>query len=176
MAARTQGAEAPWAAWWLLFAAAAIAVGSATWLLLGGRLAAGGAATSAAGALLVGMGVAGQRRGTRLPRVLASFADRAFDGCVLASIAWTSREVEPSAAAVALAALGAGFLAAYIRARGESLGYQVEESVVTRAIRYALVSVGLLAGWLTGSLSVLVAFTVLAALIRVSQVAKEERA
>jgi CDP-diacylglycerol---glycerol-3-phosphate 3-phosphatidyltransferase len=176
MATRTQGAEAPWTAWWLLFAAAAVAVGSATGLLLHDRLRAGGAATSVAGGLLVGLAVGARRTGNGVKRILDSFADRAFDGLVLAAVAWATRSAEPRAAAAALVALGAGFLAAYVRARGESLGYQVEESVVTRGIRYAVLSAGLIGGWLTASLSALAAFNVLAALVRVSQVAKEERA
>lgn len=176
MAMRTERAAVPAAAWWLLFAAAAIAVGSATWLVLDRRLEAGGAATAAAGVVLVAGAVAARRGGRSRERMLDSFADRAFDGFVFASIAWATRRADPGAAAAALVALGAGFLAAYVRARGESLRYQVEESVVTRGIRYAVVSVGLLTGWLTAALSVVAAFTFLAGLVRASQVAKEERA
>jgi hypothetical protein len=174
MAMRTEGAKVPAAAWWLLLAAAAASIGAATWFVLERRFGAGGAATSAAAVLLVAGAVS--VRGRRVSaRILDSFADRAFDGCVFASIAWVTRRAEPAAAAAALLALGAGFLAAYVRARGESLHYRVEESLVTRAIRYGAVSVGLLGGWLTASLSAVAAFTVLAALVRVSQVAKEER-
>ena len=70
------------------------------------------------------------------------FGDRLFDGCVLGALAWVSRTADPWLAAGALLALAAGFLASYIRARGGSLGYGIEEGVVTPAIRYGLVSAG----------------------------------
>ncbi len=49
----------------------------------------------------------------------------------------------------ALVALCASFLSAYVRARGASLSYSVEESHITRGMRYALVCAGLAFGWLT---------------------------
>lgn len=174
MATRTEGAAVPAAAWWLLLAATAVSIGAASWFVLERRFDAAGAATAAAAVLLVA-GAVSVRRGRASARVLDSFADRAFDGCVFGSIAWVTRHAEPTAAAAALLALGAGFLAAYVRARGESLRYRVEGSLVTRAIRYGAVSVGLLGGWLTASLSAVAAFTVLSVLVRVSQVVKEER-
>ena len=70
----------------------------------------------------------------------------------------------------------ASFLSAYVRARGAALSYSVEESHVTRGVRYALVTVGLLFGWLTWAVWAAAALSLLAAVVRTSQVAREERA
>ena len=85
-----------------------------------------------------------------------------------------TRLTDPSAAAAALIALAAGFLASYIRAKGGSLGYGIEESIVTPVLRYALFSVALLAGaeWAIWAMAIV---ALLAAAVRTSQVAKEER-
>ena len=109
-------------------------------------------------------------------RALDSVVDRAFDGAIMAAIAWAYRASDPSVSAAALVALGTSYLATYIRARGASLGYGVDESVPTRALRYALVSVGLLTGGLAWTLWTLAAVMTLASIVRASQVAKEERA
>jgi hypothetical protein len=73
-----------------------------------------------------------------------------------------------------LLALASGFLASYIRARGGSLGYGIEEGVITPAIRYGLVSAGLIAGWRWTPWAVAV-LMLLASAVRASQVVKEER-
>lgn len=109
-------------------------------------------------------------------RFLASILDRLFDGAILGTIAWAYRTSEPWVAAGALLALGASFLAAYVRARGASLGYGVDESLGTRALRYLLICVGLLAGGLGWTMWALLGVMALAALVRASQVLKEERA
>jgi hypothetical protein len=98
------------------------------------------------------------------------------DGAILGSIAWVTRADDPSTAAGAILALAAGFLAAYVRARGAALGYLVEESPGTRAIRCGLISVALIAGWTSWALYVVAIWMLLVALVRSSQVAKEERA
>jgi hypothetical protein len=56
------------------------------------------------------------------------------------------------------------------------LSYSVEESHITRGMRYALVCAGLAFGWLTWTLWVAAAMSVLAVVVRTSQVAREERA
>jgi hypothetical protein len=78
-------------------------------------------------------------------------------------------------AAAALVALAAGFVASYIRAKGGSLGYGIEESVVTPVLRYGLVSLALLMEWTVWAIWVVAGVMLLAAAIRASQVAKEER-
>jgi hypothetical protein len=109
-------------------------------------------------------------------RTLDSFVDRLFDGAVLGSIVWSERLERPDAAAAALIALTASFLGSYVRARGNSLDYRVEESMLTRGIRYGLVVVALALGLPAWSLWALAVFALLAASVRASQVAKEERA
>ncbi|HEX9122860.1 MAG TPA: hypothetical protein VF984_05810 [Actinomycetota bacterium] len=152
------------------------AAGAATWFVLAARPRPGGLLALVAGGLL--LLAAGRAHGDDrvLERTLDSIADRLYDAGLLSAVAWTARSARPSVAAGALLALGGSFLSAYIRARGASLGYGVEESPVTRLIRYALVGVGLVASWLSWSVWALAAFVLLAAAVRASQVAKEERA
>ena len=156
-----------------LCAAAAVAIGISAWRILERDLEAAGWAALAAGALLVLAGVS-LRPHDRTARVVLSFADRLFDGLLLASFAWVTRTSDPSIAAAALIALAAGFLASYIRAKGGSLGYGIEEGVVTPILRYALFAIVLLAQaeWAIWAMAVV---ALLAAGVRASQVAKEER-
>lgn len=116
------------------------------------------------------------RSGDRRARVALSFSDRAFDGAILAALAWVTRTSRPAVAAGALVALAAGFLASYIRAKGGSLGYGIEEGVVTPILRYGLLSIALVLDWTSWAIWVVAGVTVLAAVVRASQVAKEERA
>jgi hypothetical protein len=146
---------------------AAVAVGLATWRLLEREVVAAGWAALAAGILLVVAGVVLQP-GDRRARVVLSFADRAFDG-------WISRADDPPVAAASLVALAAGFLASYIRAKGGSLGYGIEEGVVTPVLRYGLVALALILSWTSWAIWVVAGLMVLAAGVRASQVAKEER-
>lgn len=154
---------------------AALMVGLAAWAILVDRVEAGGALALVAGALLVVAGVVASRSNDVRSRLIVSFGDRLFDGGVLAATAWAMRTDEPTAAVGALLALAAGFLAAYVRARGSALGYLVEESAATRAIRVGLISVALLAGWAAWALFGVAAWMLVVTLVRTSQVAKEER-
>jgi hypothetical protein len=159
-----------------LCVAAFVAVGVSTWLVLDLRLRGGGVAALVAGVLLVTAGLLLPRDGARRERMLLSFADRAFDGAILGSLAWATRLPDPATAAGALLALAAGFLAAYIRARGAALGYLVEEGAGTRAIRCGLIAIALIAGWTAWAVYVVAIWMLLVAALRASQVAKEERA
>lgn len=159
----------------MLCAAAILAVGLVAWAILEDRVRAGGAVGLVAGASLVLAGVLASRAKDTRARMLVSFGDRAFDGVVLAAVAWASRTSEPAAAAGALLSLTAAFLAAYVRARGSALGYLVEESAGTRAVRVGLISAALLTGWTRWALFVVALWLLLVTLVRVSQVAKEER-
>ena len=82
---------------------------------------------------------------------------------------------EPEAAG-ALVALCASFLSSYVRARGAALNYSTEESHIPRGLRYGLVSLGLVFGWLAWTVWAAAAVAVLAAAVRTGQVAREERA
>jgi hypothetical protein len=150
-------------------------VAVAAWLVLTRHVALGGAAAAGAGAALVAGAVFAHRDGRPVLRFVDSGVARAFDGCLLSAIALTSRQADAPAAGAALGALAASFLGAYVRARGVSLGYPVEESVASRAIRYGLVALGLGTKALGPTMFALLAFTVLAAGVRGSQVAKKER-
>lgn len=157
----------------ILCVTAGLLVLGATWLLLLREAEAAGWVALLAGGVLVAGGVLLRPR-DRLGRVLLSFADRLFDGCVLGALAWITRSSDPWVAAGAVVALAAGFLASYIRARGGSLGYGIEEGVITPAIRYGVISIGLIAGWRWSVWAVAV-LMLLASAVRASQVVKEER-
>ncbi|MEP7059404.1 MAG: hypothetical protein ABI828_01615 [Actinomycetota bacterium] len=136
---------------------------------------AGPCAAVAGAFLLVGGHRANHGAGGPTDRMLDALGDRVWDGVVLGSIAWVARLVTPSIAAAALIAAGASFLSAYVRAKGASLGYAVEESHVTRGFRYALIAAGLGFGWLGWTVWAAATVSVLAVLVRTAQVAREER-
>jgi hypothetical protein len=139
------------------------------------ELAAVGAAASAV-VLLVGGHRANHGAGGPTDRMLDELMDRWWDGAVLGTIAWVARTADVRTAIAALAALCLSALSSYVRARGASLSYSLEESHVTRGIRYGLVSAGLAFGWLPWTLWAATALSALAAFVRASQVAREERA
>lgn len=159
----------------LLCVLAAVGIGVAAWRLIARDPEVAGWVALAAGACL--LSAAGLlRSGDRRARVVLSFADRAFDGCILAALAWAARTTNGSVAAGAIVALAAGFVASYIRARGGSLGYGIEEGVVTPALRYGLLSLALILGWTSWAIWAIAGLMLLATGVRASQVAKEERA
>jgi hypothetical protein len=159
----------------LLYAAIATFLGLATWWVLDDRAAEAGAAASAAGALLLVAAAGARRVGSEPERAVGAIADRAFDALVLSGVAWVARVEDPVVSAGALVALTASSLAAYIRAKSASLGYEVEESLVTRGLRYGLVGVGLLTGGLAWATWATAGVAALSSLVRTSQVLKEER-
>jgi hypothetical protein len=160
----------------VLLSGAALAAGAA-WFVIADGLARAGALAGLGGALLlVGGHRANHGEGGPVDRMLTELLDRGWDAAVLGSIAWLSRTGSPGVALGAIVALCASFLSSYVRARGAALGYSVEESHVARGLRYAVVSAGLLAdrpGWAVGSAA---ALSVLAAIVRTGQVAREARA
>jgi phosphatidylglycerophosphate synthase len=160
---------------WLASGGAVLAVAVAMWAELDRRPRLAGAFVLAAGASSVVGGAFARRSGVILDRILDSFADRAFDGCVLGAIAWAARGESGSVAAAAVVALCLSFLGAYMRARGVSLGYRVQENLGMRGLRYGLISAGLLSGWLQQTLWALAILMLLCTAVRASQVAKEER-
>jgi hypothetical protein len=155
---------------------AALGVG-AGWLVIAGESRSAGICAAAAGALLLlGTHRANHGAGGPVDRMLGELLDRAWDGAVFGTIAWVERIAEPHVAAGALVALCASFLSSYVRARGAALLYSVEESHITRGVRYALVSYGLLVAALGWTVWAAAGVSVLAALVRTSQVAQEDRA
>jgi hypothetical protein len=158
----------------LLLGAAAAPIAGA--LVIAGEPEAGGAAAAASAILLLlGGHRANHGAGGPVDRALTEFADRLWDGTVLGAIVWVSVG-EPWIAAGALLGLCASFLSSYVRAKGASLGYSVEESHITRGFRYGLVSLGLLTGALAVTVWAAAILSVAAAAVRTTQVAHEERA
>ena len=155
---------------------AALAAGSGVAIIAGERTLGGAASAAGAVLMLFGGHRANHGEGGPVDRMLTELFDRVWDGCVLGAIAWNARTAEPAIAIGALVALCASFLSSYVRARGAALGYSVEESHVTRGLRYALVSASLLFERLSWCVWAAAGVAVLAALVRTGQVAEEERA
>ena len=150
---------------------------AAAWQIVAEELVAAAILAGVGGALLLlGTHRANHGAGGPVDRMLGELLDRAWDGLVLAPIAWVTRVDDPALAAGALVALCASFLSSYVRARGAALRYSVEESHVTRGIRYALVTAGLAFDVLGIAVWAAAVVSLLAVLVRTSQVAKEERA
>lgn len=154
-----------------------VLAGSASWLLVSRHVQPAGAAAAGAGVLLLlGGHRANHGSGGPVDRMLTEILDRAWDGAILGGIAWSWYGVRSHVAAGALVALCASFLSSYVRARGAALGYSVEESHVTRGLRYALISLGLLVpGAVAWGAWTAAAVSILAAVVRTGQVAREER-
>lgn len=165
---------------WLALIAAVVAIAAATWSILSREEPAlAGAAVAGAGvALLVGGALARRSPAAGWLRrwwFIESVIDRAFDGALLGSIAWTAREADPAVCAGALVALGAGFLGSYVHARGAALGYEVEDGWLTRLLRNGLLAAGLLLDELSWAVWAVAAVSIAAIVVRTSQVAKQER-
>lgn len=159
-----------------ILSAGALFAALAGWLVVAREpRAAAGAAFLSGCLLLVGGHRANHGAGGPVDRMLDELLDRAWDGAVLGTIAWAARGDRPSVSAAALAALCLSALSSYVRARGASLSYSVEESHLTRGLHYGLV-VGALALDQAWALWVAAALSGLAVAVRTSQVAREERA
>jgi hypothetical protein len=153
----------------------ALLSGLAAWWVIAREVEAGAtAALVAAVLLLLGGHRANHGAGGPSDRMLDELLDRVWDAAVLGSAAWVARTDEPAVAVAALAALCLRALSAYVRARGASLGYSVEESHLTRGLHYALVVTGVALD-LAWVLWVAAGVSALAVAVRTSQVAREER-
>jgi hypothetical protein len=150
--------------------------GGAGWLVIAREPRVAGAFASVAATLLLAGGHrANHGEGGPVDRMLTELLDRLWDGAVLAPVIWASRVDAPHVAVGGIVALCASFLSSYVRARGAALGYSVEESHVTRGLRYAVLSAGLLFGWLGWAVWATAGVSVLASIVRTGQVAGEER-
>jgi hypothetical protein len=161
-------------------ASAVAGIGSATAAgvcIIRGELVTAGALAAVGGALLLLSGHrANHGLGGPVDRMLTELFDRAWDAAVLGPIVWVSYGTRPQVAIGALVALCASYLSSYVRARGAALGYSVEESHVTRGIRYGVISAGLLFSWLPSMVWVAAVVSTIAAAVRTGQVAREARA
>jgi hypothetical protein len=157
-----------------LLTCGALLTAAASWLILEGRPRPAGLAAALAGAAAIAGGRFAVWIDDNLTKLFDPLLDRVYDGALLGAIAWVERDARPTVAVGALVALGASFLSSYVRARGASLGYDVQESTVTRGIRYTLISAGLAFAWLGWAVWAVAALALLSTLIRSVQVAKEE--
>jgi hypothetical protein len=126
-----------------LLALILLAAGAAAALILWGRFALGGLATAVCAGAVVVSGRRGKYTGERRIAFADSAAERAADAVILGAVAWATIDEEPVAAVGALAALILGYLAQYIRAKASGLGFSVDESLIARTLRVALIVLGL---------------------------------
>jgi hypothetical protein len=142
------------------------------WLILSGhRLWSGVAAVAGTALFLAASEPFADARTAFAGRML----DRALEACVLAPVAWVSRDGSPRVAVLALVGLGASYLASYERARGESLGYREAEGPGFRTVRAGLLVLALLTGWIEFWLWAFAAVTASAGVVRAANVARQER-
>ena len=151
---------------------AAFLYGGVAWLILSGHRQWAGVAALAGAALSLAASepLAGARTA-----FAGRMLDRALEACVLAPVAWVSRDGSPRVAVLALVGLGASYLASYERARGESLGYREAEGPGFRTVRAGLLVLALLTGWVEFWLWAFTAITASASVVRAGNVARQER-
>lgn len=77
-------------------------------------------------------------------RFADSLAERAVDAVILGTVVWVAFPEKPEAAAAALAALVTSYLASYLRARAEGLGFRVEDTILHRSVRMPFVALSVL--------------------------------
>ena len=115
--------------------------------MLVGQPVVAGAAVIACAVGLAAADVRGTDRARRLERFGAAVAGRIADGVVLGSVAWVAVSDRATlVAAAALTALGAAYLAAYLRAKAVGLGFRVDRLFPQDGLHFLLVGVGLLFG------------------------------
>ena len=157
----------------LLATGALASAGTAVFILTRNRLPAGLVAMVGAVAIALA-GSVWARPGAR-ERFGARLLDRAYEASILVSLAWVNREGANIDSVLALVGLGASYLAAYQRAKGQALGYHGTEGAALLWTRYAILVLLLLTGWLLAGLWVYVALTVPAAAAQAWNVARQER-
>jgi CDP-diacylglycerol--glycerol-3-phosphate 3-phosphatidyltransferase len=149
--------------------------GAAAALVVGGHDVWGGVAVLIGGAALSWAGVTLDADPDARSRLIGRVVDPLFDSTVLAGMAWASRQGSARTAVLAMVSLGASYVAAYERARAESLGYRASEGGGYRATRSALLVVGLLFGVAEAALWAFAVLTASAAAARAMNVANQER-
>jgi hypothetical protein len=145
-------------------------VGAAAWLVLVDRPRWAGLAVAVATLPLLFTALRASASADRLLRFLDSTGDRVFDGTLLPSIAIAMRHEDVAVSGLAVGATGLSFLAAYMRARGWALGFDVGDSILVRAARYVALAAGLLTGGLFGALIAVLVLTTWTAVDEARQV------
>lgn len=144
-----------------LIAAAAVLAGLAAALVVLDQQTPAGLGVAGAGALLILAGIrAREAKSARLAFADASL-ERAVDAVILGAVAWAEIDLRPVVSAAALVALGASYLAAYLRAKSSGLGFPLGDSLIVRSVRWTIVALGLvfpsllqLALWVSAAVSV----------------------
>jgi undecaprenyl pyrophosphate phosphatase UppP len=144
-------------AFFLFLALALAGAGIAAALVLTGEGRGAGAAVAlAGGALLAARGSAGEAHRLVL---LQAVAQRAAEAVVLGAIAWVALPGASRIAAAAITALGASYLATYLRVRAEGLGFRVSVPAPLQAVALFLVALGLVADQVEAALWAVAAFS-----------------
>ena len=160
---------------WPLLAAVSIAMsGLAAWSILADLRFTAAAATAAAAAAVSMLFLEADRKGDRR-RFAVLLLDRLLDASILGPLAWVAGYEGTRVAALALACLGTSYLASYVRARGQSLGYPGRESVHYLSGRSILLVIALLTGWVEPALWSLAVVTIAALTVRGWNVARQQR-
>jgi hypothetical protein len=157
----------------LALAPAVVLIGVGGWQILDQHPRWGGLATFGAAALLLFAAARARTSGDPVLRFTDSVADRAFDGVLLPSIALAMRQTDRAVAAVATVAIGVCFVAAYMRARGWALHFDVGDSLLVRAGRYLAVAAGLVTEGLLAALVATIVLTAWTAIDEARQVAAQ---
>jgi CDP-diacylglycerol--glycerol-3-phosphate 3-phosphatidyltransferase len=137
---------------WITLAGLALHVVLA-WLILDGRLLVAGLVAILAAFFDSFDGAVAKARGTtsRFGALLDSTTDRLSDALYFLPLAWlyavepdTAEHAETWVAAMSLAALVAGFMVSYVKARAESLGFRCDVGIAERAERLIVIILSLL--------------------------------
>ena len=144
-----------------LLAAVLIVMGAGRW--------AGVACLAATVSLATQVAVRGSRRGAFLDGVTGFI----FDAALLGAISWVLRGTWAGVAAII--ALSLSLFADYLVARARSLGYLMDDPILSRAVRGGLIALALLTA-APNLLWVLAGVCVATVLLRATQVPKQEMA
>ncbi|MGH2681732.1 MAG: hypothetical protein ACRDIX_00680 [Actinomycetota bacterium] len=158
-------------AFFLLLALTLVGAVPAAALLLAGEDRAAGAAAVAAGVALV----AASTGAGGVPRfvLLHAVAERLIEAVILGAIAWVALPEQPRLAGAAVLALGASYLAAYLRVRSEGLGFRVTVPVALRAAPPFLVALGLLVGTVEVALWAVVLLSALVVAMAIAELGRQ---
>lgn len=161
----------------LVLSASAIALAAAILsavLVVNDQRVGGFSAALVAACLLIVVGRSVKGTGDGKLRFAASLAEQGVDAIILGTLAWVAFPADPHVAAAALAALVASYLASYLRARAVGLGFRLEEALLLRFARMALVALGILDAFAPISLWVATGLSAQTIMVRAAAVARQK--